>query len=103
MPSEPIYHEQAIRELQEAHAIGLKEWPHLVAGLRAEFESKISYILEDPIRPRPIENEWRRVNLKRFPYHIIYMPWEDSIWVLAFAHDCGAPLYWKGRLKDWDS
>ena len=45
--------------------------------------------IDDPaIRRRPIHN---------FPFHIVYLLFEDRLEVLAFAHDRRRPGYWRRR------
>ncbi len=39
----------------------------------------------------------RRVPLKRFPYHVIYLDTRETIRVLAVAHDRRKPGYWLER------
>jgi toxin ParE1/3/4 len=41
----------------------------------------------------------RRVPVKHFPYHVVYLPWEGAIRILAFAHDSREPGYWLSRIS----
>ena len=41
----------------------------------------------------------RRIGVKRFPYHVVYLETEAHIRILAVAHDRRKPGYWKPRLK----
>ena len=41
----------------------------------------------------------RRVPITRFPYHVVYLPWEQAIRILAFAHDSREPGYWRSRIR----
>jgi plasmid stabilization system protein ParE len=41
----------------------------------------------------------RRVPVKRFPYHVVYLPWEGAIRILAFSHDSREPGYWLSRIR----
>jgi len=41
----------------------------------------------------------RRVPVKRFPYHVIYLETPAAIRILAIAHDRRKPGYWKSRLR----
>ena len=41
----------------------------------------------------------RRVPVKRFPYHVVYLETPAAIRILAVAHDRRKPGYWKGRLR----
>jgi toxin ParE1/3/4 len=40
----------------------------------------------------------RRVPVRRFPYHVIYLHVESMIRVLAIAHTRQRPGYWKDRI-----
>ena len=39
----------------------------------------------------------RRAPVSRYPYHLAYLVAEDTIYVLAVAHDRRLPTYWTGR------
>ena len=39
----------------------------------------------------------RRVPVRRFPFHVIYLEMPDAIRILAFAHDRRSPGYWQSR------
>jgi len=41
----------------------------------------------------------RKVPVKRFPYHVVYLTWEGTLRILAFAHDCREPGYWLSRIR----
>ncbi len=43
----------------------------------------------------------RRVAVKRFPYHVIYLASADAVRVLAIAHDRQRPGYWRDRLRSF--
>ena len=61
----------------------IAEWPeigHRVTGL-----------------PRDVAA--RKVPVKRFPYHVVYLPWEGALRILAFAHDSREPGYWLSRIR----
>lgn len=45
----------------------------------------------------PLELPVRRVPVRRFPFHVIYLEMSDAIRVLAFAHDRRSPGYWHSR------
>jgi toxin ParE1/3/4 len=40
----------------------------------------------------------RRVLLKKFPFFIIYLDWEDEVYIVAVAHAKRRPAYWASRL-----
>lgn len=39
----------------------------------------------------------RRVPLRRFPYHVVYLEMPEQIRILAIAHDHRLPEYWRSR------
>ena len=39
----------------------------------------------------------RRVPVRRFPYHVVYLEMADAIRILAFSHDGRLPGYWHTR------
>ena len=41
----------------------------------------------------------RKVPVKRFPYHVVYLPWDGVFRILAFAHDSREPGYWLSRIR----
>lgn len=41
----------------------------------------------------------RRLAVKRFPFHVIYLETADALRVLAIAHDRRKPGYWRERLR----
>lgn len=47
----------------------------------------------------PVDVPARRVPVSRFPYHVVYMPWEGAFRILAFAHDSREPGYWLSRVR----
>ena len=47
----------------------------------------------------PSDSRARRVPVKRFPYHVVYLPWEGALRILAFAHDSREPGYWLSRIR----
>lgn len=47
-----------------------------------------------------IWKDYRRLNLGRFPYGLIYRRRENKIYLIAIAHDKRHPDYWKVRIQD---
>ena len=43
----------------------------------------------------------RRAPVQRFPFHVVYLEFDDRIHVIAFAHDSRSPGYWRSRLGEW--
>ena len=59
----------------------------------------LEWIAENPAVPR-MRMDYRRVNLKVFPFYIAYVLEGDSVWVLAVAHSHRTPGYWTRRMKN---
>ena len=52
-----------------------------------------------PVPRMPTDLPVRRIAVKRFPYHVVYLETTAQIRILAIAHDRRKPGYWKTRLK----
>ena len=50
-----------------------------------------------PVPGVPLDLPVRRVPVRRFPFHVIYLEVSDAIRILAFAHDRRSPGYWQSR------
>ncbi|MGB1130323.1 MAG: type II toxin-antitoxin system RelE/ParE family toxin [Haloferula sp.] len=85
------FHPELASELAEAIGWFVERSPQAATRLRAEFDQAVIRIVESPGLGHPC-GPFRRVNLKRYPYHVLY----DSgaageIWILAFRHDARHP------------
>lgn len=71
-------------------------------GLDFEKEIKISVgqIKKHPKLWMKREDDTRRCLLRRFPFSIVYMYFENHIWIVAIAHHKRKPNYWKHRMND---
>ncbi len=63
-----------------------------------EFRKGIKRILAHPYAWSPIQDNVRKCVLKKFPYTIVYAIEENSIIILALAHQHRQPDYWIDRL-----
>jgi hypothetical protein len=88
-------------EIELWEAVGFYE--NRCAGLGLDFVKEIKAALEiiqqSPARWRIHLDGTRRYLVHRFPYFIVYLPQEDHIWVVAFAHCRRRPGYWSPRAK----
>jgi|GEM_PF-4259786 len=99
MLRKPVYFPEALEEFDQAIAFGLSEWGReLVEELVAEFEAKVSYICADWVQRRPDGYGVFRINLAKFPYHLIYRLKEDQVEIIAFSHHGKRDQYWRERL-----
>ena len=51
-----------------------------------------------PVPRIPSDLPVRRLAVKRFPYHVVYLEMPDALRILSIAHDRRRPGYWKSRL-----
>ena len=89
--------QQAFDELTDAVEHYEEEQPGLGLRLKDEIDKHVSWIMDNPIVPSIRKGDYRRVNLKVFPYYIAYIIREDKLWILAIAHSHRKPEYWIAR------
>ena len=69
----------------------------------AAVDAAVARIEENPrigsLTPGVDDEDIRRVFVRRFPYHVVYIELPDRLQVLAVAHDRRRPAYWVGRLR----
>lgn len=46
-----------------------------------------------------IDPPLRRVPVRRFPYHVVYLLTDHAVRILAVAHDRRRPDYWQHRIS----
>jgi plasmid stabilization system protein ParE len=51
----------------------------------------------DPTLPRPRFRQTRRVRLKHFPYVVLYVFRQDTVYVLGVLHERRSPRLFRGR------
>jgi plasmid stabilization system protein ParE len=71
------------------------------SGLGGDFLDDVQHAI-DAARDMPglgplVQDDFRRILLRRFPFSIIYALDSNSIVVVAIAHQRRRPGYWKGR------
>lgn len=102
-----VLHADAAAEL-EAAALWYDERR---AGLGLQFLAAVDRAVEharswprssSAVPELPRDLEVRRVSVTRFPYHLVYLPRDEVIHVLAVAHDYRRPGYWKSRAAEAD-
>ena len=72
-------------------------------GLGLDFGTEVEASIEDlrsfperwPLRP----DGTRRYLTHRFPYLVVYVYFQDHVWVIAIAHCRRRPLYWAKRIR----
>ncbi len=77
-------------------------------GLGADFVDELWQTIEQvqrwPVLAPRLEvegasGEARRAPLRRFPFGVIYVALDDTLWVVAVAHARRRPGYWQDRAR----
>jgi len=87
----------AKEEITEAAELYHQVSPKLSADLLTKFYATLDTIAKAPLRNRLIRRKYRKLNLRRFPYKVVYRVAKDTVFVVAFAHQKRKPYYWRGR------
>lgn len=85
-------------ELHEAAAWYNSQRRGLGHELLREVRGVTARLLRNPRIYAPIEEQVRRVFLKRFPYGIFYEVHGDEIVVIACMHESRDPEIWRSRM-----
>lgn len=92
------FHELAEKELVSARDF----YDDLVFGLGKKFvldiEHSLKNVIQNPFAFPVYFKDFRKALLRKFPYSIIYKVGEESILILAIAHQKRKPKYWAERI-----
>ena len=91
------FHTAAAAEVRSALAHYERERPGLGQELRAELEAAVTRIQQDPKTFPNSDRDTRAAPVRRFPYTVFYVEFEDRIWIAAVAHHSRRPNYWQRR------
>ncbi|WP_194288922.1 MULTISPECIES: type II toxin-antitoxin system RelE/ParE family toxin [unclassified Nocardioides] len=99
-----LFEPEARDELRAARDWYEDAQPGLGEDLIVEVETTIERIVRWPeLAPRLLVPERsrpvRRAPLRRFPFGLVYVVIEDTLWVLAVAHSRRRPYYWRDCLS----
>lgn len=94
-----LFHPEAQSELREALRYYRDIDRELGADLKLRINQMISEIKARPQTFRLREGNYRRANLERFPFFIPYIVENESLVILAIAHNSRHPDYWKERIS----
>lgn len=64
-----------------------------------EFQQAIDRIKAEPTRFHPLDGQWRRCNLRRFPYHLVYEVDGEVVLVAVLRHHRRDPGF--GLRRRW--
>lgn len=93
----PPFHRRARREFDEALDLLATESPASARRLVERTQATIRMLRQFPKAGRPVGHLNRRFPIRPFPYHLIYFPGEEDIYVVAYAHERQMPGYWVNR------
>ena len=89
-----VYHRNVQRDVSEVLAyydeVG---GPELGDSFFAEFMAQIALVVENPTRFHPVDDDLRRVNLARFPYHFLFRIYGNTVRILVVRHHHRHPDY----------
>lgn len=71
--------------------------PKLGQQFISELEQNKDLLRDWPELGAQIDDTFRRLVFRRFPYSLIYALEPGAIWVVAVAHDRRMPDYWRDR------
>jgi hypothetical protein len=92
--------QQAFKELNAAIIYYEEQQVGLGRKLKDEVDQHVNWIVSNATIPRIRKGGYQRVNLKVFPYYIAYIIREDTLWILAIAHNHCQPEYWINRKNE---
>lgn len=94
-----MLHEEAEAELREALDYYAEQRAGLDGEFRRAFEAALQKVREHPLlHAIEADDGIRYCPLRRFPYNLVYVDLEQSIWVVAVAHQRRRPYYWASRV-----
>ena len=64
---------------------------------KKKFFVALQTIVKRPLAFQIIKSKYRKYNIARFPYSIVFKIVKDRITIVAFAHQKRKPNYWKKR------
>ena len=90
---EIIYHPLVRGDVEEALSYYQRISPRLADEFHEELLSIINRAAENPLRFHFADKCFRRANLRRFPYHLLYEVHPESVRVMLVRHNKRHPEY----------
>lgn len=100
MDFEVVTHPEAQEDLSEALEWLQERTLWSANELLNDYDKQVEQIRQSPASHHFIYQEFRRANLKRFQYHVIYRANINTLFIIAFAHAKRHPDYWKSRIPE---
>ncbi|HKF50000.1 MAG TPA: type II toxin-antitoxin system RelE/ParE family toxin [Terracidiphilus sp.] len=92
-------HKAARREANDSTSWYARVSVALARRFRDEVLSAAVSAASRPLQYPAYLHETRRVLLKTFPYFLVFLDWQDEIYIVAVAHASRNPGYWKRRVR----
>jgi hypothetical protein len=89
--------DEAQIELEEAALFYKQTSTELSGDLLNKFYEALSKVIENPQSFQIIRKNYRKINLQRFPYKIIFRIKKEDVSIVAFSHQKRRPYYWRDR------
>jgi plasmid stabilization system protein ParE len=90
-------HDAALVELEETLSWYNKISPELSEEIGKKIREAVYTIWSNPLQNPKTVGGFRKLNLERFPYKLVYKVSPDEILIVAIAHHKRRPHYWKRR------
>lgn len=97
MASKVVVHPESIADLLEAISYYDEISSELSEDLIEHYRSCIKQLTSNPRIYPSFYTKYRKINLERFPYKIVFRIQVDTIHIVAFAHHKRKPSYWRSR------
>ena len=94
---EVIYHPLVRGDVEEVLSYYRKISPRLADDFHTELRAIINQAAESPLRFHLADQGFRRANLKRFPYHVLYELRPEALRVMVVRHNKRHPQYGLAR------
>ncbi len=93
-----VYFQEFKDELDEAADWYNNQVQGLGSAFAAAVAAAIEHIQRMPLAAPPYGQRYRRKQVRRFPYAVIYEARDFEIVIIALPHDRQRPGYWTSRL-----
>ena len=90
---EVVYHPLVRRDVAEVLSYYRKVSAQLAEEFHGELRPVIDHAAENPLRFPSADHGFRRANLKRFPYHVLYEVCPEHLRVMLVRHHKRHPDY----------